>query len=60
MLMTTDVDLSTIDLVVSEDSTINRVGNNKVNGVKVDTKTAKSKSYDKSKGKNMAKLKALA
>ena len=61
MLKNTGVDLATLDLVnVSEDNNINKVGNSKVNGTKIGDKMAKSNSQDKSKGKNLAKFKALA
>ena len=46
---------SATDPVVSEDSTINEVGNSKVDGVKVSVKTSKSKSQDKSSSKNLVK-----
>ena len=50
MLGTTGVDpLATDQIPISENSTSNRVGDSEVNRAKVDTKTAKSKSQDKSK-----------
>ena len=49
MLKTKGVNLLAIDLVVSENSTIDEFDNSKVNGAKIETKTAKSKSQDKSK-----------
>ena len=44
MLRAKDLDPSTINLVVSEDCTVNRFGNNKFDGAKVNAKTDKSKS----------------
>ena len=60
MLRTTDVDPITSNLVaVGENSIVDGVDNSKVHGAKVSAKIAKSKSQDKSKGKNLAKFKAL-
>ena len=54
ILRTTDVNTLITDLISDgEDSIVNGIGNNEVNGAKVSTKTAKSKSQDKSKGKNL-------
>ena len=45
-----------IDLViVGKDSIVDRVVDSKVNKAKIDTKIAKFKSQDKSKGKNLVK-----
>ena len=51
--MTIDVNLSATDLVVGKSNTIDKVDDNKVDGVKLDAKTAKSKSQDKNKDKNL-------
>ena len=49
MLRTTNVDPSAIvDLVVVEDSTIDRVSNSKLNKAKIYAKMTKSKGLDKS------------
>ena len=55
MLKTTGIDPLVIDLVVGKNSYINRVSNSEVNKTNVGTKTTKSKSQDKSKGKNLLK-----
>ena len=52
-MRTTSVDLITANSINDEDKTDNRIGNSKVNEAKVDAKTTKSKSQDKSKGKNL-------
>ena len=49
MLKTTDKYTLAIDLVVSEDSAINSVSDNKIDGAKIDVKRAKTKSHDKNK-----------
>ena len=56
----TGADLTATDQIASgKESIIDRVGKSKVGKAKVGAKTAKSKSQDKSKGKNLAKFKAL-
>ena len=56
MLRTTSVDPTTTSLVaIGEDGTINRVDNSEVKRANFDTKTAKSKSQDKHKSKNLVK-----
>ena len=47
---------ATNSIVVDEDSIVNEVGNSEVCKVKVNAKIAKSKSQDKSKGKNSVKF----
>lgn len=41
---------------INEDSTVNRVDNSKVDGAKVDVKTTKFKSQDKSKNIKLIKF----
>ena len=53
MLRTRSLNSSAINPVtISEDSTIEGVGNRKIDGAKVDAQTAKSISENKSKRKN--------
>ena len=57
MLRTTDVNLiATNSVVIDKGGTSNKVGNSKVDGAKVGAKAVKSKSQDKNKGKNSAKI----
>ena len=46
---------SVTDPVANKDSTINEVGNSKVDRAKISIKTSKSKSQDKSSSKNLVK-----
>ena len=55
MLRTIGIDLSVTDPVVDENTTIDSIGNSKVDTVRVDAKMANSKSQVKSKGKNLTK-----
>ena len=56
MLRSTGIDLVITDPVaVGKDNTIDKIGDSEVDGAKVDTKIAKSKNQDKSKGKNLVK-----
>ena len=47
--------VATDPVAVSINNTVDEVGDSKVNGKKVSTKTAKSKSQDKTKGNNLVK-----
>ena len=47
--------LATNLVIVGEENIVDRVVDSKVNKVKIDTKIAKFKSQDKSKGKNLVK-----
>ena len=55
ILRSIDGDCSIIDPIVNVDFIIYKVGNSKINGVKIDIKTAKLKIKDKSKDKNLVK-----
>ena len=48
--------LATNLVIVNKDSTVNRVGNSKINRAKIDAKMAKSKNQYKSKGENLVKF----
>ena len=56
MLRIRVVDITTANLIVSENYIVNKVGNSKVNQAKVGAKMAKSKRNDKSEGKNSIKF----
>lgn len=44
------------DLIVDENSIVNRVNNNEVDGAKINLKMDKSKSQDNNKSKNLVKF----
>lgn len=56
MLKTTRLDPTTVYAIAcGEDSIIDKVGNSKIDGAKVGSKTAKFKIQDINKGKNLVK-----